>query len=102
MAKASARHILVKTEEECNTLKTRIEGGEDFGAVAADVSMCPSGKSGGALGEFAPGQMVPEFDHVCFHEAVGVEKEQAATYPASIRGLDLCRLPPYGQETISN
>jgi parvulin-like peptidyl-prolyl isomerase len=29
---------------------------------------CPSGKSGGSLGEFAPGKMVPEFDSVVFDE----------------------------------
>ena len=35
MAKASARHILVKTEAECLKLKTEIEGGKDFGAARA-------------------------------------------------------------------
>ena len=35
MAKATARHILVSTEEKCNELKTQIvEGGADFAAVA--------------------------------------------------------------------
>lgn len=72
MPKASARHILVQSQEDCENLKSRIEKGEDFGALAAEHSMCPSGKQGGELGEFFPGQMVPEFDHVCFHEEVGV------------------------------
>lgn len=71
MAKASARHILVPTEEECLTLKTQIEGGEDFAAVAKKHSKCPSGKQGGALGEFRPGQMVREFDEVVFSGEVG-------------------------------
>ena len=44
MAKASARHILVPTEEACNDLKTKIEGGEDFAAVAKEHSGCPSGQ----------------------------------------------------------
>lgn len=70
---AKARHILVKTEDECNDLKTRIEGGEDFAEVAKKVSLCPSGaRSGGDLGSFGPGQMVKEFDTVVFNEAVGV------------------------------
>ena len=72
MAKAKARHILVKTEEECNELKTKIENGTDFADVAAANSSCPSGKQGGALGEFSPGQMVKEFDTVVFSDAVGV------------------------------
>ncbi|MCM2373693.1 peptidylprolyl isomerase [Rhodopirellula sp. ICT_H3.1] len=66
MATASARHILVETEEVCQDLKEQIEGGKDFGAVAAEFSACPSGKSGGALGSFSPGQMVKEFDDVVF------------------------------------
>lgn len=71
MAKASARHILVPTEEECLTLKAQIEGGEEFAAVAKQHSKCPSGKQGGGLGEFRPGQMVREFDEVVFSGEVG-------------------------------
>ena len=66
MSKASARHILVNTEEECESLKQKIEGGTDFGEVAKEHSTCPSGRKGGDLGEFGPGQMVKEFDEVVF------------------------------------
>jgi peptidyl-prolyl cis-trans isomerase C len=72
MAKASARHILVSTEEACQDLKGQIENGADFAALAKEHSQCPSGREGGDLGEFSPGQMVPEFDTVVFNEAVGV------------------------------
>ena len=34
MASASARHILVSSEEQCNTLKQEIENGRDFAEVA--------------------------------------------------------------------
>ena len=71
MPKATARHILVPTEEECNNLKTEIENGADFAEVAAKHSKCPSGQSGGGLGEFSPGQMVPEFDTVVFSHEIG-------------------------------
>jgi peptidyl-prolyl cis-trans isomerase C len=71
MARAKARHILVPSEEECLNLKTQIEGGEDFAAVAAAKSQCPSGAQGGDLGEFGRGQMVPEFDEAVFTGAVG-------------------------------
>ena len=66
MAKATARHILVETLEKCEELKTQIEGGKDFGEAAMEHSSCPSGLKGGELGEFGPGQMVPEFDQVVF------------------------------------
>ncbi len=66
MASASARHILVDTEEKCNELKQQIQDGTDFADVAKEHSTCPSGKSGGDLGQFGPGQMVKEFDDVVF------------------------------------
>jgi len=72
MAKAQARHILVKTEQECVDLKQQIADGANFAELARKHSSCPSGKSGGALGEFGPGQMVKEFDTVVFNEAVNV------------------------------
>ena len=71
MSKATASHILVSTKEECEKLKAEIEGGKAFAEVAKEHSKCPSGKQGGALGEFGPGQMVPEFDKVVFSEEVG-------------------------------
>jgi len=66
MAKASARHILVDTEEKCQSLKDEIAGGADFADLAKEHSSCPSGQQGGDLGEFGPGQMVKEFDDVVF------------------------------------
>ncbi len=66
MAKATARHILVETEQQCNTLKDQISQGMDFGEAAKQHSKCPSGASGGELGEFGPGMMVKEFDQVVF------------------------------------
>ena len=70
MAQASARHILVDSEDTCKELKQRIESGEDFGKLAQEHSSCPSGKSGGELGTFGRGQMVPEFDQVVFSAPV--------------------------------
>ncbi len=66
MTKATARHLLVETEEQCNELKAQIEGGADFAELAKQHSKCPSGQQGGDLGEFGPGMMVPEFDKVVF------------------------------------
>lgn len=68
--KASARHILVNTKEECEDLKKQIAEGGDFSELAREHSQCPSGQQGGDLGEFRPGQMVPEFDKVVFSAPV--------------------------------
>ena len=66
MSKATARHILVYTEEQCQALKDEIVGGAEFADLAKQHSSCPSGQTGGDLGEFGPGMMVPEFDKVVF------------------------------------
>lgn len=66
MTTASARHILVDTEEQCQALKDEIVEGADFADLAKEHSSCPSGSSGGDLGEFGPGMMVKEFDDVVF------------------------------------
>jgi len=68
MRKASARHILVESRDLCESLKTQIQNGAEFTAMAKEHSLCPSGEQGGDLGEFYPGQMVPEFDKVVFSE----------------------------------
>ena len=52
-------------------LKNQIQSGSDFAEVAKQHSKCPSGRNGGDLGEFSPGQMVKEFDQVVFSEFVG-------------------------------
>ena len=67
MITASARHILVDTEEQCLTLKNQIESGSDFAEVAKEHSNCPSKAQGGALGSFGRGQMVQEFEEVVFN-----------------------------------
>jgi peptidyl-prolyl cis-trans isomerase C len=71
MTRARARHILVSSEAECLDLKTKLENGAEFESLAKQHSTCPSGKQGGDLGEFGPGQMVKEFDQVVFNEEVG-------------------------------
>ncbi|MGJ8694116.1 MAG: peptidylprolyl isomerase [Thalassotalea sp.] len=66
MLRASARHILVDTQELCLELKAKIESGEAFTDIAMSHSNCPSKASGGALGSFGKGQMVKEFEEVVF------------------------------------
>ena len=71
MSSATARHILVETEQQCEGLKQEIEGGADFAELAQQHSKCPSGRKGGDLGAFSPGQMVKEFDDVVFSAEIG-------------------------------
>ena len=66
MPRAVASHILVSSEAEALDLKKQIEEGASFADLAKQHSSCPSGRSGGSLGEFGQGDMVPEFDAVIF------------------------------------
>jgi len=56
--KASASHILVSSEAQCQALKRELDAGANFGELAKKHSKCPSGKNGGHLGSFSPGCMV--------------------------------------------
>lgn len=68
----NADHILVDTEEKANEIKADIEAGKiSFADAAKKYSTCPSGKSGGNLGDFAHGQMVPEFENACAEMEIG-------------------------------
>ncbi len=71
MKQAEARHILVTTKGQAEELKQEIEGGASFAELAQRHSKCPSGRNGGGLGQFGPGQMVPEFDQVVFSADLG-------------------------------
>lgn len=71
MPVAQARHILVPSAEQANDIKQQIADGADFAEMAKEHSSCPSSRNGGDLGEFGPGQMVPEFDAVIWKESLG-------------------------------
>jgi len=71
MARATARHILVETQDKCEDIKRQIEAGADFAELAKEHSKCSSGQQGGERGEFSPGQMVKEFDDVVFSGDLG-------------------------------
>lgn len=80
MPRATASHILVKTEQQARDLKTQIEGGAAFADLAKQHSSCPSSRQGGSLGTFGKGDMVPEFDKVVFGDlAIGKVSEPVKT-----------------------
>jgi len=67
-----ARHILIKTKAEAIIVLSRLENGEQWAAVAADVSIDTSNKdNGGDLGWFSRGQMVAPFEEAAFDLSIG-------------------------------
>jgi len=61
-----ARHILVATQGEAETVIKRLEKGEDFAALAGELSLGPSASRGGDLGYFLAEEMVQAFSDAAF------------------------------------
>lgn len=66
-----ASHILVKTSEEANSLKSQINQGADFEELARTYSLDATALRGGDLGFFQKGQFVPEFEEAVFKMTKG-------------------------------
>jgi peptidyl-prolyl cis-trans isomerase C len=61
-----ARHILVKTEAEANSIINQLNKGADFATLAKKYSTDPGAASGGDLGYFTRDDMVPAFAAAAF------------------------------------
>jgi foldase protein PrsA len=67
-----ASHILVETEEEAQAVEARLDAGEEFAVVAADISVdTGSGAAGGSLGCASPANYVPEFADATMTAPIG-------------------------------
>ncbi len=76
-----ASHILVEDEATAKEVIDKLNAGEDFATLAKEYSTDKSNaEDGGALGFFARGEMVPEFEDAAFAMNVGeVSKEPVKT-----------------------
>ena len=97
---ACAKHILVDTEEKANNILDKINAGEvSFEDAAKDHSSCPSKDTGGDLGSFGRGQMVPEFEEAVFNmnkgEVSGPVKTQFGYHLIKLEDRTESTLPEY-------
>ena len=77
--KIKCSHILVEKQSQALQLLEEIKKGKKFGAIAREVSTCPSSKQDGDLGYFTKGMMVIEFDEVAFKLQIGEVSEPVKT-----------------------
>lgn len=99
----NASHILVETEEEAQAIAEEIRAGADFAETAKAKSTGPSGPSGGELGWFGKGRMVPAFEDAVVKMEVGQVSDPVQTeFGWHVIKLNEMRdLPPPSYETMA-
>ena len=86
---ANASHILVKNNEEARAIIRKINNKSKFSELAKTHSTGPTGKNGGNLGWFGPGQMVKEFEQATF----SLEKGEISQEPVKTKfGFHIIKL----------
>ena len=86
---ANASHILVKNNEEARAIIKKINNKSKFSELAKTHSTGPSGKNGGNLGWFGPGQMIKEFEQATF----SLEKGEISQEPVKTKfGFHIIKL----------
>ena len=81
-----AKHILVQSKEDADTVLSRIKSGESFDKVAQEMSTDRiSAEKGGLIGPFRKGELVPEFEKAVF----GLQKGQISEAVETPFGLHI-------------
>jgi parvulin-like peptidyl-prolyl isomerase len=70
-ARSRATRSKDEAQQQIGELKSQLDGGADFAALAKQHSDCPSAAKGGDLGSFGRGQMVGPFEDAAFGMEVG-------------------------------
>ena len=83
-----ASHILTSSEEEANTVKTQLDAGGDFEALARSRSMDNTAARGGDIGYFQKGQLIPEFEQ----QALRLKKGETSPVFKSQFGYHILKL----------
>jgi parvulin-like peptidyl-prolyl isomerase len=88
------RQILTDTKEKADTIREKLEKGENFARLARALSIAPDRKQGGDLGFITRGSFPKEFE-VCFDLKVG----ELSPVVSSLYGFHLFKVVEKRSET---
>ena len=74
-----ASHILVETKQEAEDVRAELAKGANFEELARKRSIDPTAKTGGDIGYFTEGQLVPEIEDITLTMQVGDVSEVVKT-----------------------
>ncbi|MDY6986523.1 MAG: peptidylprolyl isomerase [Thermodesulfobacteriota bacterium] len=70
--KVEARHVLLRTRQDAEMVKEKLDKGEDFGKLAKEYSIdLPKALEGGSMGTIEKGKSLPSLEKVLFSLSVG-------------------------------
>ena len=94
-----ARHILVATEGEAQTVLDRLEAGESFADLAAELSLdTGSATDAGDLGWFGRGMMVSEFETAAYN----LEEGELSQPVQTVNGWHIIQLIGKGKNALNS
>ena len=100
-AQVSAKHILVETKEQAESIAKEVAQVLNFEEAAKNYSTCPSKDKGGDLGWFTKGQMVPEFEKAAFEgeigKVIGPVETQFGSHLILVEDKKEASVQPFGQ-----
>ena len=86
-ARVQIRQIVVADPDTAAALRSRLEDGEDFAALAAEHSLAPEAGEGGLLPAYAKGELPEEFDR-----AFELDPGEVSRVIESVHGYHIFRL----------
>ena len=93
-----ASHILVASEGEAKEILAQLSNGKSFETIAKEKSIDATASRGGDVGYFRKGQVVPEFENVCFN----LKQGQVSDIIHTQFGYHIIKLTDKKNETIQS
>jgi parvulin-like peptidyl-prolyl isomerase len=100
--RVAARHILLKTREDAEKVRAKLQKGADFGEMAKEYSIdLPMSLEGGSMGIIEKGKTLPELEEVLFSlkegEVSDIVETRFGLHLLTVDSITLAQNRPYEQ-----